>query len=151
MNQISSPFSLRNGNVSRYAYQNSILPLVLTSCRRGASAPLFLRWFGLSFLFACLLSLTSGSTAFAQAVANAQIHGQVHDASGAVIPGAKITATQTETGHTQTTSSGSDGNYLLADLPVGGYTIEVAAPFSAPISRAVSSCRSDRTCRLTFH
>jgi hypothetical protein len=65
--------------------------------------------------------------AMAQAVNNAQIHGVVLDPSGAAVPGAQITATSTNTGSTQNTVSGADGTFVLADLQIGGYTLEVAA------------------------
>ncbi|MGD0797321.1 MAG: TonB-dependent receptor [Acidobacteriaceae bacterium] len=68
------------------------------------------------------------SVAHAQAVNNAQIHGVVQDPSGAVVRGAKITATQTDTGRLQNATSGTDGAYLLPGLPVGAYSLEVAAP-----------------------
>ena len=62
-----------------------------------------------------------------QAVANAQISGSVVDASGAAVPGAKITATQTDTRQERTTLSGSDGSYVLPNLPVGPYKLEAQA------------------------
>lgn len=63
----------------------------------------------------------------AQAVASAEISGVIFDASGAAVPGAKVTATQTNTGAVRTTVSGSDGSYALPNLPVGPYTLRVAA------------------------
>src|ERR1035438_599105 len=79
----------------------------------------------------CLLTVipfTTNRLAFAQAVANAQIHGTVQDATGAVVVGARIKATQKDTGYSQTVVSDSDGGYNLLNLPVGAYKIEVAAP-----------------------
>jgi hypothetical protein len=66
-------------------------------------------------------------TAFTQAVNNAQIHGSVQDPSGAVVTGAQVVATSTSTGSTESTVSGSDGSFVLADLQVGGYKLEVSA------------------------
>jgi hypothetical protein len=40
-------------------------------------------------LVAIILILSSPAAIFAQAVANAQIHGVITDSSGAVVPGAK--------------------------------------------------------------
>ena len=65
--------------------------------------------------------------AFAQAVASAQIHGAIADPSGAVIANAQIKATQTETRQVRTTLSNSDGSYVLPNLPVGPYTLEVTS------------------------
>ena len=67
-------------------------------------------------------------TAFSQAVANAEIRGAVTDVSGAGVPGAQIKATQTETGRVRSTISGADGSYVLPNLAVGPYKLEVSAP-----------------------
>jgi hypothetical protein len=75
-----------------------------------------------------LMPLMLSRGASGQSVANAQIHGTVQDSSGAIVPGADIKATQTETGRTQTAVSGADGTYLLPGLPVGDYSLEVSSP-----------------------
>jgi len=54
----------------------------------------------------------------------ARINGRVTDATGAVIPGAEIRVTQTDTNAVRTTTSGEDGSYVLADLPIGPYTLD---------------------------
>jgi hypothetical protein len=53
------------------------------------------------------------------------MHGVVQDMSGAAIPGATVKATQTETGISRTVTSEADGGYVLANLPLGPYQIEV--------------------------
>src|SRR5439155_1191611 len=58
--------------------------------------------------------------------ATAQISGTVKDQSGAVLPGAEITATQTETGTVRMTLSDETGSYVLPNLPVGPYKLEVS-------------------------
>jgi hypothetical protein len=63
-----------------------------------------------------------------QAEAGAQISGAVTDPSGAAVPRAKVTATQTDQGLVRNTLSGPDGTYVLPDLPVGPYQLEVQAP-----------------------
>ena len=77
---------------------------------------------------AALAVLGSPVAALAQAVANATIHGIVADATGAVIPNAQIKARQTDIGQVRSTASNSDGSYVLPNLPVGPYSIEVTAP-----------------------
>ena len=62
------------------------------------------------------------------AQATAQISGIVQDQSGAVLPGAEITATQTETGVSRMTISNETGSYVLANLPLGPYKLEVGLP-----------------------
>ena len=56
------------------------------------------------------------------------IQGSVQDASGSAVPGAEIRATQTETGAVRSANSGADGNYVLANLPIGPYRLEVSKP-----------------------
>jgi hypothetical protein len=65
------------------------------------------------------------SAATAQAPA-AQITGVVKDAAGAVIAGAEVKATQTATGAVHMAASGTAGEYTLADLPPGSYSLEVS-------------------------
>src|SRR5215471_9481683 len=64
----------------------------------------------------------------AQAVANATIQGEITDATGAAVPNAQIKATQTDTRQAVSTVSGVNGTYVLPNLPVGPYRLEVGAP-----------------------
>jgi len=59
------------------------------------------------------------------AQATSQIQGTVQDSSGAAVPGAAVKATQTATGAVRNVTSGADGSYILSNLPLGPYTIEV--------------------------
>src|SRR5579875_2933897 len=78
---------------------------------------------------ALALILLSSGLASAQAVNNATIHGTVKDPSGASVPGAQVKATQLDTGYTQQTVTGTDGDYTLPGLPIGGaYAIEITSP-----------------------
>jgi len=67
-----------------------------------------------------LLYLVSALTALAQ---NTPLRGRVSDETGAVIPGATITATD-PTGKTFSTTSSSDGSYLLTAIPPGTYVVD---------------------------
>ena len=58
----------------------------------------------------------------------ATILGVVKDASGAVIPEAKLTARSVDTGQVRTGTSGGDGSYRFAALPVGKYEVRVEHP-----------------------
>src|SRR5882762_1235964 len=60
--------------------------------------------------------------------ATAQISGTVKDGTGAVLPGAEITATQTETAIARMTISNETGYYTLPNLPLGPYKLEVSLP-----------------------
>jgi len=55
------------------------------------------------------------------------IRGTVTDPSGAVIQGSVVTARQAETGLSRTTITDREGNYVLLELPVGHYSLQVAA------------------------
>ena len=53
-----------------------------------------------------------------------RISGHVSDASGAALPGAKITLTNTATSGVRTTVSTSSGDYTFTNVPIGGYVIK---------------------------
>jgi len=72
--------------------------------------------------FIFLLVLASPLITYAQ-LPTGTFLGVVKDASGAVVPGATLTARNLETGLTRTTVSGSDGEYRFAALPVGSYEL----------------------------
>jgi hypothetical protein len=80
------------------------------------------------WLIATTVACISPSVVFAQAVASAQIHGVVSDATGAFVASAQIKARQTDTGQTRESLSATDGSFVLPNLPVGPYSLEVAAP-----------------------
>ena len=71
----------------------------------------------------CLFCLGFCTGAFAQATS--QITGTVTDVSGAVVAGASVTATQTDTGIARTATSDASGVYTLPSLPLGPYRVEV--------------------------
>jgi hypothetical protein len=56
------------------------------------------------------------------------VTGTVADATGAVIPGANVTAINKETTAKYETVSTETGNYTLTQLPVGGYDVTVELP-----------------------
>ncbi|MGH7868519.1 MAG: carboxypeptidase regulatory-like domain-containing protein, partial [Candidatus Dormibacteraceae bacterium] len=53
----------------------------------------------------------------------AEINGKVMDQSGAVVPGAKVVATNAGTGQSREALASENGTYVLPLLPVGNYTI----------------------------
>src|SRR5947199_586919 len=81
---------------------------------------------GIRALFGMLFSALSCTIVWAQTTA--QISGTVRDPSGAVLPGADIKATQTATGAVRAVVSGEAGGYVLANLPIGPYLLEVSLP-----------------------
>ena len=71
-----------------------------------------------------LLGALCTNSAMAQAV-NATLLGTVTDASGAVVPSAKVTATETNTNTVRSTVTNASGNYSFPDLPPGRYSVTV--------------------------
>src|SRR6266850_2258364 len=59
-------------------------------------------------------------------LATAELNGRVSDSSGAVLPGATVTMTQTATGLTRSVVTDGSGSYLLSNLPTGPYRLEVS-------------------------
>jgi outer membrane receptor protein involved in Fe transport len=55
------------------------------------------------------------------------INGTVTDSSGAVVPGAKVTATDVATAAGRDTVSSGAGEFLFSDLPLSTYTVKVEA------------------------
>ncbi len=68
----------------------------------------------------------SAVPAFAQTVTGA-VTGNVTDPSGAVIPGARVTAHNLETGVDSTATTNGSGLYRIAFLPIGRYQVTVQA------------------------
>src|ERR1041384_3858701 len=86
----------------------------------------------LAVFFLGLLCLWFTTLGFAQSLGNAgTIQGMVLDSSGAAVPKATVWIHNTVTGHTQSTTSGSDGSFRIANIPPNPYHLEVtAAQFS---------------------
>jgi len=81
---------------------------------------------------ALLLALTLSfialpSAAWAQAVAVAEVSGTVTDPSGGVLPSAQVIMTETDKQLTRSTLTDPSGHYVLTNLPVGPYRLEVKA------------------------
>src|SRR5215813_12925759 len=80
-----------------------------------------------SFLrfMAIAIALVFGTHLFGQTLATVQ--GQVSDQSGAVVPGATVTVTNTATSVSQTTKTDANGSYSIPALPIGTYDVDVQA------------------------
>jgi hypothetical protein len=73
--------------------------------------------------------LLAVSFSYAHAVeVTARIKGNVTDPTGAVVPKATVTVTNSETGVVTTTTTSASGDYIFPALPIGTYSINVAAP-----------------------
>ena len=78
------------------------------------------------FLAALLSCMFLPLCAYAQ-LTSGTILGTVTDASGAVVVGATIGATNLETGFTRSDVTDGSGNYRLANMPIGRYKIKAEA------------------------
>jgi hypothetical protein len=77
------------------------------------------------FLFTGILALIMSSTALAQQAGS--LAGQVVDANGAVIVGATVTAVAAD-GKEKTATSNQRGEFAIAGLAAGKYTVKAIAP-----------------------
>src|SRR5579875_2392951 len=71
-------------------------------------------------------------TVLAHAQSTANVQGAVTDQSGAVVPNATVTITNTATGDKRTLTTDSAGNYQAPSLVPGTYTVDVSASGMAP-------------------
>src|SRR5579871_946776 len=74
----------------------------------------------LSILLACAVCCRVE----AQSAAVSQVAGVVHDASGAAIPGATVTITNSNTEAARSSVTGADGAYIFTNLPIGPYRLQ---------------------------
>src|SRR5689334_4242820 len=68
------------------------------------------------------------SFALAQSTTSGDITGVVTDPSGAVVPHAKLTATNDGTGESHAATTNAEGSYRFSFLKPGSYTVKASAP-----------------------
>jgi Carboxypeptidase regulatory-like domain/TonB dependent receptor len=98
-------------------------------------------------LYSCFLFLMSCTIAFGQDI-SAKITGTVTDASGAVIPGAAVTARETSRNTVYTTKTNSVGIYYLSPLPIGNYELKISAPNFSTAARPIFTLVMNQTARV---
>ncbi|MSO20040.1 MAG: TonB-dependent receptor [Acidobacteria bacterium] len=76
------------------------------------------------FRLVILILLASGS--LRAQISDARLEGTVRDETQAVLPGATVTAKNSETGQTRTATTDSRGRYLFANLPPAPHDLEVS-------------------------
>jgi hypothetical protein len=82
-----------------------------------------MRWFCATLL---AIGLLANSRCEAQ-LSNAQINGTVHDATGAVVPNAKVVLRNVDTGVETPTVTNAEGVYIIQQVLPGMYTLEGSA------------------------
>src|SRR5258707_4779976 len=83
------------------------------------------------------LALLLCTAALSQSI-TASLQGRVADKSGAVLTRATVSATNTETGLSRSTTSGDTGEYKIGSLPVGNYRVDVKAGSFQQQSRTIA-------------
>jgi outer membrane receptor protein involved in Fe transport len=93
--------------------------------RKGVStskAIFYQVWSALVVIIFCLLFTVSG---FSQGIATGSISGSVTDPTGAIVPGAKVTAQNTATNQAFTVEANDLGLFAIRSLPPGTYKVTV--------------------------
>lgn len=80
----------------------------------------------------CLLTLILASGAFAQSIISGTVVGTVTDPTGAAVPNASVTLTNIGKNTSETTQTGSAGDYRFPFVAPGTYEVEVADPGFRP-------------------
>ncbi len=82
----------------------------------------------LAIVFSLVFVFLAWSANLPAQVANATLSGAVTDATGALIPGAEVTAANTDTGIESTVVSNDTGTYRFASLRPGPYEVSASLP-----------------------
>jgi hypothetical protein len=101
-------------------------------------------------LFAFIAFLTLLSWPAAGQTVTGTILGAVTDPSGAIVPGATVTATSQSTGFTRSDTSDAEGNYRLTFLPLGVYRVEVKSAGFERMLREGIEVQADQRMRVDF-
>lgn len=85
----------------------------------------------------CLLAVWAAPLMDAQTTTT--LYGTVTDKSGAIVPGAQVTATHVGTNQARTAQTNQEGQYRLDFLPIGAYSVEVTATgFKTFVQKGIS-------------
>ncbi len=88
----------------------------------------------------CFWFLLTVANAMAQ-VASGTITGTVHDSSGAVVQGAKVTLLQKETSESREVVTNDHGEFNASNLHIGQYSVTVTMNgFKSQVFNQVAAC-----------
>lgn len=90
-----------------------------------------------------------GSVARAQE-ATGKIVGTIYDEQGAVIPGAKVTVSNTATGVTSTGVTNNEGYFEVPSLPIGTYNVTVEQPGFVKVVTQAKKLEINQTLRFNI-
>lgn len=85
----------------------------------------------LRITYMAVIVMMSAAISAAQTI-NGTISGTIVDAQGAAIAGATVTATNAENGFSRSVTTSGEGQFRVAGLPVGTYSVKVEANGFAP-------------------
>lgn len=89
----------------------------------------------LRIIVSLLVALTVANTMSGQSNEQGQIRGTISDTSGAVIPHAQVTLTNTATNIAHKTTADGHGVYVFTTLPAASYHLLVEAPSFGPVEK----------------
>src|SRR5262249_57734239 len=98
-------------------------------------------------LFLSLLACAAAAPAFSQ---TAQVTGRISDQSGAVVPGAQVTLTNTATGINREAVSNDEGYFTIPLLKPGEYRIAVKKDGFKPLVQARVILQGEQVARLDY-
>src|SRR3954453_4903273 len=113
---------------------------------KDSRKPAMVRGVAVAILLA-LVALVALAPGVSAQTTGGSIAGKVQDKDGAALPGVTVTATNKDTGLDRSTTSASDGNFLLPSLPAGTYAVKAelegfAAVTVSDVKVNVSSTRT---------
>jgi hypothetical protein len=99
-----------------------------------------------------LLTLVLCTTSLSAQTFRGTILGMVTDPQGAVVPGAKVSVHNIDTGLERKTETSADGSYSIPELPVGTYTVTVTqSGFQTAVTSNVAvDVAAERRVDVTF-
>jgi hypothetical protein len=102
----------------------------------------FLRSIALAVITLCFTLASFSQTLYGG------LNGAVTDATGSVVPGAKVKVTNPATGLTRTDTTDASGSYQFSDLPPGTYNIVISAASFGQVTSKDVSIAANQTRRL---
>jgi hypothetical protein len=100
--------------------------------------------------FIAIAFLTLCTIAGYAQVTTATVYGIITDPSGAVVPGATVTLTNTATNVSQTKTAGTGGEFTFDYIRVGSYSIQIEAPGFKKYSATGFDLQAGQNVRTTF-
>ena len=99
---------------------------------------------------AVLTGLLGMTLAISSAQTGGQITGEAKDPSGALVPNASITVTNTATNGVRTTTTNTAGLYSFPDLPPGIYDVKIVSAGFANVVKTGIELQVQQTARVDF-